>query len=63
MTAFKNQWNSIKTRHLLNQGLEEIQSGLEAIFSATETYKYCIFIGGLDEFNEDPGDVVQKILD
>ncbi|KAK8097485.1 hypothetical protein PG984_016624 [Apiospora sp. TS-2023a] len=62
--AFKQKWQKVTADHFLDISPAEIQRGLDAILKnsiAYDTHRFCIFIDGLDEFYEDPEDVIGLI--
>ncbi|KAK8084131.1 hypothetical protein PG996_002912 [Apiospora saccharicola] len=64
--AFETQWQRVKADHLIDSDPEEIKRGLNAILmnkNTFNTYRFCIFIDGLDEFREEPEDVIGLIWD
>ncbi|KAK7923596.1 hypothetical protein PG985_007667 [Apiospora marii] len=64
--AFESQWQNVKEHHMLEDGYEERRKGLQAIQQSKRTFvdrKFCFFIDGLDEFHEEPEDVVRFLQD
>ncbi|KAK7990192.1 hypothetical protein PG989_010507 [Apiospora arundinis] len=62
--AFEQQWHSVQESHFVDISPEEVRRGLDAILKAKDTYntrRFCIFIDGLDEFLDEPEDVIRQI--
>ncbi|KAK8021911.1 hypothetical protein PG990_007049 [Apiospora arundinis] len=64
--AFEQQWHSFRASHFVDISPEEVRRGLDAILKNKDTFnthRFCIFIDGLDEFLEEPENVIQQIRD